>query len=220
MNPGAKIGGFAHNTGEGGVSPYQLENNGDLIWQIGTGYFGCRTKMGLFCEEAFAATASHENIRMVEIKLSQGAKPGHGGILPATKNTPEIAGIRGVETYTTVLSPSVHSAFATPVEMMVFLQKLRDLSGGKPTGFKLCVGRPSEFISLCQAMIKTGIRSDFMTVDGAAGGIGAARLEFSNSVGMPLREGLRLVCDVLIGFDLKKEIKVIARGEFFPAFTL
>ncbi len=167
MNLGAKIGGFAHSTGEGGVSPYQLENNGDLIWEIGAGYFDCRTKIGLFCEEAFAATASHENIRMVEIKLSQGAKPGHGGILPATKNTTEIADIRGVEPYTTALSLSVHSAFATPVEMMVFLQKLRDLSGGKSTGFKLCVGRPSEFISLCQAMIRTGIRPVYITVDGA-----------------------------------------------------
>lgn len=220
LNKGAKIGGFAHNTGEGGVSPYHLENNGDLIWQIGTGYFGCRNKMGLFCEENFAATVSHNNIKMVEIKLSQGAKPGHGGILPATKNTPEIAAIRGVEPYTTVVSPSVHSAFATPIEMMFFIQKLRELSGGKPIGFKICVGRPSEFISLCQAMVKTGICPDFITVDGAEGGTGAAPLEFSNSVGMPLREGLRLVCDVLTGFGLKKEIKVIAVGKVFSGFHI
>ena len=220
LNMGAKIGEFAHNTGEGGVSPYHLENNGDLIWQIGTGYFGCRTKAGLFCEDTFAATVSKENIKMVEIKLSQGAKPGHGGILPAVKNTPEIAAIRGVTPYTTVVSPSVHSAFFTPVEMMVFIQKLRQLSGGKPIGFKLCVGRPSEFIAICLAMVKTGICPDFITVDGAEGGTGAAPLEFSNSVGMPLREGLRLVCDVLTGYDLKKEIKVIAVGKIFSGFHI
>ncbi len=220
LNKGAKIGSFAHNTGEGGVSPFHLENSGDLIWQIGTGYFGCRTDTGLFNEEAFVTMASHKNIKMIEIKLSQGAKPGHGGILPASKNSPEIAGIRGVQPYTEVISPPVHSAFSTPVEMMLFIQKLRELSGGKPIGFKLCVGRPGEFIALCKAMLKTGVRPDFITVDGAEGGTGAAPLEFSNSVGMPLREGLRLVCDVLTGFDLKKEIKVIAVGKIFSGFHI
>ncbi len=220
LNKGAKMGGFAHNTGEGSVSPYHLEHNGDLIWQIGTGYFGCRSEAGLFCEDSFAKTVAHENIKMVEIKLSQGAKPGHGGILPAAKNTPAIARIRGVKPYTTVDSPPAHSAFSTPVEMMHFIQKLRDLSGGKPIGFKLCVGRPSEFIALCKAMVKTGIHPDFITVDGAEGGTGAAPLEFSNSVGMPLREGLRLVCDVLTGFDLKNEIKVIAVGKVFSGFHI
>ena len=220
LNKGAKIGGFAHNTGEGSVTPFHLENNGDLIWQIGTGYFGCRTEEGLFSEEAFAKTVAHENIKMIEIKLSQGAKPGHGGILPAAKNSPTIAKIRGVKPYTTVDSPPSHSTFSTPIEMMHFIQKLRNLSGGKPIGFKLCVGKPSEFIALCKAMVKTGIRPDFITVDGAEGGTGAAPLEFSNSVGMPLREGLRLVCDVLIGFDLKKEIIVIAVGKVFSGFHI
>ncbi len=220
LNKGAKMGGFAHNTGEGSVSPYHLENNGDLIWQVGTGYFGCRTEAGLFCEETFTKTVADKNIKMVEIKLSQGAKPGHGGILPAAKNTLTIASIRGVKPHTTVDSPPAHSAFSTPVEMMHFIQKLRDLSGGKPIGFKLCVGKPSEFIALCKAMVKTGIRPDFITVDGAEGGTGAAPLEFSNSVGMPLRDGLRLVCDVLTGFDLKKEIKVIAVGKVFSGFHI
>ncbi|MDH5778593.1 MAG: FMN-binding glutamate synthase family protein [Gammaproteobacteria bacterium] len=220
LNKGAKIGGFAHNTGEGSVSPFHLENNGDLIWQIGTGYFGCRTEMGLFCKQAYEETVAHESIKMVEIKLSQGAKPGHGGILPAAKNSPTIAKIRGVKPYTIVDSPPAHTAFSTPIEMMGFIQTLRDLSGGKPIGIKLCVGRPSEFIALCKAMIKTGIRPDFITVDGAEGGTGAAPLEFSNSVGMPLRDGLRLVCDVLTGFDLKKDIKVIAVGKVFSGFHI
>lgn len=220
LNKGAKTGNFAHNTGEGGVAPFHLEHQGDLIWQIGTGYFGCRTEIGLFCEKTFAETAAHDSVKMIEIKLSQGAKPGHGGILPAAKNTPEIAGIRGVTPYTTIVSPPAHTAFSNPLEMMVFIQKLRDLSGGKPVGFKLCVGRPSEFVAMCKAMIRTGIKPDFITVDGAEGGTGAAPLEFSNSVGMPLREGLRLVCDVLTGFDLKKDIKVIAVGKVFTGFHM
>lgn len=220
LNKGAKIGSFAHNTGEGGVTPYHLEHGGDLIWEIGTAYFGCRTEAGLFCEKTFAETAAHDNIKMIEIKLSQGAKPGHGGILPAAKNTPEIAKIRGVKPYTAIISPPAHTAFSTPLEMMAFIQKLRDLSGGKPVGFKLCIGRPSEFVALCKAMLRTGIKPDFITVDGAEGGTGAAPLEFSNSVGMPLREGLRLVCDVLTGFNLKKDIKVIAVGKVFTGFHM
>ncbi len=220
LNKGAKIGGFAHNTGEGSASSFHLENNGDLIWQIGTGYFGCRTETGLFSEIDYKKTVAHENIKMIEIKLSQGAKPGHGGILPAAKNSPTIAKIRGVKPHTTVVSPPAHSAFSTPIEMMMFIQKLRDLSKGKPVGFKLCVGKPSEFIALCKAMLETGIKPDFITVDGAEGGTGAAPLEFSNSVGMPLLDGLRFVCDVLTGFDLKKDIKVIAAGKVFSGFHI
>lgn len=220
LNSGAAKGGFAHNTGEGGVTPFHLEPGGDLIWQIGTGYFGCRAKDGSFSAEKFAETASHANIKMIEIKLSQGAKPGHGGILPAIKNTPEIAQIRGVEPNTTVLSPPAHSAFSTPVEMMHFIALLRQKSGGKPIGFKLCVGRQSEFVALCKAMVQTGIKPDFITVDGGEGGTGAAPLEFTNSVGMPLRDGLAFVCDCLSGFDLKKDVRVIAVGKMFSAFHL
>jgi glutamate synthase domain-containing protein 2 len=220
LNKGANNGGFYHNTGEGSVSPAHLKHGGDLVWQIGTGYFGCRTKEGGFDLESFAKTAIKDNIKMIEIKLSQGAKPGHGGILPAHKNTIEIAEIRQVEPGTRVESPPIHSAFSTPLEMMHFIKQLRDLSGGKPIGFKLCIGRKSEFIALCKAMIETNIQPDFITVDGGEGGTGAAPLEYSNSVGMPLREALVFVVDVLIGFDLKKDIKVIASGKTFTGFHL
>ncbi|MEZ5525788.1 MAG: FMN-binding glutamate synthase family protein [Pseudomonadales bacterium] len=220
LNRGALIGGFYHNSGEGSVSPYHLENGGDLVWQIGTGYFGCRNPDGTFSPEHFQKTAILDAIKMIEIKLSQGAKPGHGGILPADKNTEEIARIRLVEPGTTVKSPPTHSAFGTPMEMMAFIQQLRELSGGKPIGFKLAVGRPSEFVALCMAMVKSGIKPDFITVDGGEGGTGAAPLEYSNSVGMPLREALPFICDTLIGFNLKKEIKVIASGKVFTGFHL
>lgn len=210
LNRGAKKGGFAHNTGEGGISPYHLENGGDLIWQIGTGYFGCRTVNGDFCQGTFAKKATMDTIKMIEIKISQGAKPGHGGILPAIKNTEEIAAIRDVTAHTDVNSPPSHSAFSTPVEFMNFIKLLRDKSGGKPIGFKLCIGKKQEFIDLCEAMISTGIKPDFITVDGGEGGTGAAPVEFSNSLGMPLRDGLAFVSDTLIGFDLKKDIKIIA----------
>ncbi|MBX2835629.1 MAG: FMN-binding glutamate synthase family protein [Gammaproteobacteria bacterium] len=220
LNSGAKMGGFAHNTGEGGLSPYHLEGGGDLIWQIGTGYFGCRDKTGQFNPEGFASNAAQEAVKMIEIKISQGAKPGHGGILPGTKNTPEIARIRGVDAWETVVSPPAHSAFSNPVELMQFIAQLRELSGGKPIGFKLCVGRQSEVVALCKAMLETGIRPDFITVDGGEGGTGAAPLEFSNSVGMPLRDGLAYVCDCLSGFDLKQDIKIIAVGKMFTAFHL
>ncbi len=220
LNGAAKLGGFAHNTGEGGLSPYHLKYGGDLIWQIGTGYFGCRTRDGKFSEELFHERATHNAVKMIELKLSQGAKPGHGGILPAHKNSEEIAAIRGVIPHTEVNSPPVHSTFQNPVEMMYFIKKLRDLSGGKPVGFKLCVGRKSEIISLCMAMIKTGITPDFITVDGGEGGTGAAPLEYSNSVGMPLRDALAFVVDCLIGFDLKDKIKVAASGQMFTGFHL
>jgi len=220
LNTGACKGGFAHNTGEGGATPYHLEKGGDLIWQIGTGYFGCRERDGKFSAAKFAEMSARESIRMIEIKLSQGAKPGHGGILPAAKNTIEIAQIRGVEPHTTVASPPAHSAFSNPLEMMQFIQQLRELSGGKPIGFKLCVGRTSEVIALCKAMLETGIKPDFITVDGGEGGTGAAPLEFSNSIGMPLRDALAFVCDCLTGFDLKQDIKVIAVGKIFSAFHI
>jgi len=220
LNMGARQGGFAHNTGEGGLSPYHLEGGGDLIWQIGTGYFGCRDKEGYFSKSAFRENALHASVKMIEVKLSQGAKPGHGGILPAQKNTPEIAAIRGVEPYTTVLSPPAHSAFTTPVEMMEFLALLRELSGGKPVGFKVCIGRKQEFVSICKAMLETGIKPDFITVDGGEGGTGAAPLEYANSVGMPLRDGLAFAVDCLQGFNLKEEIRVIASGKIFSGFHL
>ncbi|MFQ3196604.1 MAG: glutamate synthase domain-containing protein 2 [Paraglaciecola sp.] len=220
LNKGAAIGGFYHNTGEGSVSDYHLEHGGDIVWQIGTGYFGCRNEKGDFAPEAFQTIASKDAIKMIEIKLSQGAKPGHGGILPADKNSNEIARIRLVEPGTQVDSPPAHSAFNTPLEMMAFIQQLRNLSAGKPVGFKLSIGRTSEFVAVCKAMVETGIKPDFITVDGGEGGTGAAPLEFSNSVGMPLREALSFVCDVLIGFDLKKDIRVIASGKVFSGFHL
>jgi glutamate synthase domain-containing protein 2 len=220
LNKGAEIGGFAHNTGEGGVSPYHLEHGGDLIWQVGTGYFGCRTDDGNFCEDTFQKTVINEKIKMIEIKLSQGAKPGHGGVLPAIKNTEEIAKIRHIKSNIDVLSPPSHSAFSSAIEMMDFIKKLRNLSGGKPVGFKLCVGKKEEFIDICNAMIRTGIKPDFITVDGGEGGTGAAPVEFTNSIGMPLREGLVFVHDTLVGYDLKEEIKIIASGKIFSGFHM
>lgn len=220
LNGGAKIGGFAHNTGEGGLSPYHTELGGDVIWQIGTGYFGARSKDGKFSPEVYAANAKHSSVKMIELKLSQGAKPGHGGILPAKKNTPEIAKIRNVNPGEAVLSPPFHSAFNTPVEMMQFIGQLRELSGGKPVGFKLCVGLKSEFISICKAICKTGIYPDFISVDGGEGGTGAAPIEFANSVGMPAREGLAFVYDTLVGFGLKDQIKILASGKVVTSFDI
>ncbi|MDU0352753.1 FMN-binding glutamate synthase family protein [Paraglaciecola aquimarina] len=220
LNKGAKMGGFYHNTGEGSVSPYHLQHGGDLVWQIGTGYFGCRDVRGKFSAERFAEIATKDNIKMIEIKLSQGAKPGHGGILPADKNSLEIAQIRHVVPGTTVDSPPAHSVFKTPLEMMDFIQQLRQLSGGKPIGFKLAVGRKSEFIALCKAMVETNVRPDFITVDGGEGGTGAAPLEYSNSVGMPLREAIVFISDVLTGFNLRKDIKIIASGKAFTGFDI
>ncbi len=220
LNGGAKIGGFAHNTGEGGLSPYHLEPGGDIIWQIGTGYFSCRNVDGTFNYDAFAERATLPNVKMIEIKMSQGAKPGHGGILPAAKVSDEIAKIRLVEKGKDVLSPPYHTAFSTPIEMMNFIKRLRELSGGKPIGFKLCIGRKAQFIAICKAMIKTGIMPDFITVDGGEGGTGAAPLEFSNSVGMPLRDALSFVNDTLNGFGLKRHIKIIASGKVHTGFDL
>ena len=220
LNKGAQAGKFAHNTGEGGISHYHLKYEGDLIWQIGTGYFGCRDAHGNFSESGFKSGAIKNQVKMIEIKLSQGAKPGHGGILPASKNTVEISEIRHVEPHIAVHSPPAHSAFSNPIEFMQFIKKLRDLSGGKPVGFKLCIGRKQEFMDFCEAMICTGIKPDFITVDGGEGGTGAAPVEFSNSMGMPLREGLVFVYDTLVGFGLKEEIKVIAAGKIITGFHL
>jgi len=220
LNGGAKIGGFAHNTGEGGLSDHHLEPGGDIIWQIGTGYFSCRHKDGTFDYNAFAERAVKPQVKLIEIKLSQGAKPGHGGILPAAKVTPEIAKIRLVEMGQDVVSPPGHTAFSTPVEMLHFIQKLRELSGGKPVGFKLCVGHKSEFLAICKAIVKTGIYPDHITVDGGEGGTGAAPLEFANSVGMPLREALAFVYDALTGFNIKKHIRIIASGKVATGFDL
>jgi len=220
LNGGAKLGGFAHNTGEGGLSPYHLEPGGDLIWQIGTGYFGCRNADGTFNYDAFAERAVTPQVKMIEIKLSQGAKPGHGGILPAAKVTEEISKIRLVEMGKDVNSPPFHSAFGTPLELVQFVAKLRELSGGKPIGFKLCVGRKSQFLAICKAMVKTGIMPDFITVDGGEGGTGAAPLEFSNHVGMPLRDAVAFVHDALNGFSLRRHIKIIASGKVTTGFEI
>ncbi|MEO5980229.1 MAG: FMN-binding glutamate synthase family protein [Chryseolinea sp.] len=220
LNAGAKIGKFAHNTGEGGLSPYHLKNGGDIIWQIGTGYFGARTDDGKFSAEAFRNNAILPQVKMIELKLSQGAKPGHGGILPAKKNTLEVAAIRLVKAGTTVFSPPFHSAFSTPKEMLQFIQQMRDLSGGKPVGFKLCIGRRSEFISICKAMVELDIYPDFITVDGGEGGTGAAPPEFSNFVGMPMQDGLAFVDNMLKGFNIKKHIKVGASGKILTGFHL
>jgi glutamate synthase domain-containing protein 2 len=220
LNAGAKIGGFAHNTGEGGISPHHLKYGGDIIWQVGTGYFGARDENGNFSDAAFQANATRPEVKMIELKLSQGAKPGHGGILPAKKNTPEIAAIRGVKAGTTVFSPPFHSAFKTPKEMILFIQKMRELSGGKPVGFKLCVGRRTEFISICKAMVTLDIYPDFITVDGGEGGTGAAPPEFSNFVGTPLLDGLAFVDNMLKGFNIRQHIKVIASGKILTGFHM
>jgi glutamate synthase domain-containing protein 2 len=219
MNKGAMKGGFAHNTGEGAVSPYHLQG-GDVIWQIGTGYFGCRAADGNFDPEKFKATVAHPSIKMIELKLSQGAKPGHGGILPAAKNTKEIAAIRGVEAGTDVLSPPYHKAFSDPIGMLNLLNTMRELSGGLPVGFKLCIGSEKEFYDICKAMVTTGLKPDFISIDGGEGGTGAAPVEFSDSLGMPLRDGLTFAVDTLVGFDLKKDIRVIAAGKVSCGFDL
>jgi glutamate synthase domain-containing protein 2 len=218
LNRGAKLGGFAHNTGEGGVSPYHLEGGGDLIWQIGTGYFGCRGNDGRFDPILFADQAQHPHIRMIELKLSQGAKPGHGGILPAKKLTAEIAAIRNVPLGRDVVSPPGHSAFSTPHGLLELLTRMRELSGGKPVGFKLCVGKRREFLAICKAMVESGLYPDFITVDGAEGGTGAAPLEFSNSIGMPLTEGLIFVHNALLGIDARRKVRIVASGKVTSGF--
>lgn len=219
LNGGAKLGSFYHNTGEGSISSHHLAHGGDLVWQIGTGYFGCRNRDGTFSKEKFAKNAARETVRMIEIKLSQGAKPGHGGILPAKKVTEEIAEIRGVVMGEDVLSPPYHSSFSTPRELLQFVDELREICG-KPVGFKLCVGHRAEFLSICKAMIATNILPDFIAVDGGEGGTGAAPVEFSNSIGTPLTDGLVFVHNALEGFALRQQIKVIASGKIITGFQI
>ena len=220
LNGGAKDAGFAHNTGEGGISPYHMENGGDLIWQIGTGYFGCRDANGNFDPDLYAEKSRRDQVKMIEIKLSQGAKPGHGGILPKEKLTEEISKIRHVPMGKDVISPPGHTAFSTPKELCYFIKQLRDLSGGKPVGIKLCIGRESEFISLCRAIIETNIAPDFMAIDGSEGGTGAAPLEFSNSMGMPGQDAIVFAVNTLRGFNLKEQIRVFAAGKITSAFGI
>jgi glutamate synthase domain-containing protein 2 len=220
LNKGAKRGGFAHNTGEGGLSSYHLEYGGDIIWQIGTGYFGCRHQDGSFNADAFQERAILKNVKMIEIKLSQGAKPSHGGILPAAKVSEEIAGIRLVEAGKDVISPPAHSAFNGPKGLLQFVQQLRQLSDGKPVGFKLCLGRKSEFLAICKGILETQIFPDFITIDGAEGGTGAAPLEFSNRLGTPCLEAVYYVNQVLTGLDIKEQIRLIASGKTASGFDL
>ncbi len=220
LNRGARLGGFAHNTGEGGLSPHHLAYGGDLIWQIGTGYFGCRTPDGRFDPRRFADVATIPAVKMVELKLSQGAKPGYGGILPAKKLTPEIARLRGVPLGQACVSPAGHSAFSTPGELLELVAWMRELSGGKPVGLKLCVGRPQDLFALCKAMLSTGLRPDFISVDGAEAGTGAAPLEFANHVGFPLAEGLRVVDAGLRGVGLRDDVRVFASGRVATGFDL
>jgi glutamate synthase domain-containing protein 2 len=220
LNHGANLGNFAHCTGEGGLSPYHLEPGGDIIWNIGTGYFSCRTVSGGFDPGQFAERSNHPNVKMIELKLSQGAKPGHGGILPAKKLTPEIAAIRGVPLGQDVLSPPAHTAFTTPLELVQFIQKLRELSGGKPVGFKLCLGKRREFLAICKAMVETKIYPDYIAIDGGEGGTGAAPLEFSNHMGSPLNESLVFVHNALVGIDARKHIKLWVSGRITTAFDI
>jgi glutamate synthase domain-containing protein 2 len=220
LNAGAKAGGFAHDTGEGSISRHHREHGGDLIWEIGSGYFGCRNDDGSFNEERYTANATLPQVKMIELKLSQGAKPGHGGVLPGPKVTPEIAEARGVAVGVACISPSSHSAFSTPIEMMQFIDRLRRLSGGKPTGFKLCIGHPWEWFAIAKAMLATGIVPDFIVVDGAEGGTGAAPLEFTDHVGAPLQEGLLLVHNTLVGLNLRGKVKIGCAGKVVSAFDI
>ncbi|WP_321323621.1 FMN-binding glutamate synthase family protein [Thiomicrorhabdus sp.] len=219
LNLGAKAGNFFHDTGEGGISEYHLQG-GDLVWEIGTGYFGCRTPDGNFDAEKFKEKANLEQVKMIEIKISQGAKPGHGGVLPASKNNEEIAKIRGVLPHTDVLSPPGHSTFKDAKGLLEYVKQLRELSGFKPVGFKLSIGSKQEFIELCEMMVESGIKPDFITVDGAEGGTGAAPIDFSNYVGMPWEEALIFVVDTLNKYNLKEEIKVITATKIFTAFDI
>lgn len=220
LNSGAKRGNFAHDTGEGSISTYHREHGGDLIWEIGSGYFGCRNEDGSFSEERFVANATEPQVKMIELKLSQGAKPGHGGVLPGPKVTLEIAAARGVTPWVDCVSPASHRAFSTPIEMMQFIERLRNLSGGKPTGFKLCIGHPWEWFAIAKAMLETGIVPDFIVVDGAEGGTGAAPLEFTDHVGAPLQEGLRLVHNTLVGLNLREKVKLGCAGKVVSAFDI
>lgn len=220
LNRGAKMGGFAHDTGEGSLSKHHMEEGGDVVWEIASGYFGCRTPEGRFDPKAFSQLAARDQVKMIEVKLSQGAKPGHGGVLPAAKITAEIAETRGIPMGKDCISPSAHSEFSTPVELLQFIERLRTLSGGKPTGFKLCIGQPHEFVAIVKAMLETRILPDYIVVDGAEGGTGAAPVEFADHVGMPLQEGLQLVHNTLIGAGLREQIKLGASGKIITSFDI
>ncbi|HET8552921.1 MAG TPA: FMN-binding glutamate synthase family protein [Gammaproteobacteria bacterium] len=220
LNKGAKLGNFAHDTGEGGLSPYHQKYGGDIIWEIGSGYFGCRNDDGTFNADMFRDRAQSDQVKMVELKLSQGAKPGHGGLLPAAKVIPEIAATRKVPVHQDCLSPSSHSAFSTPVGLLEFIATMRDLSGGKPAGFKLCIGHRWEFLAICKAMIETGILPDFIVIDGKEGGTGAAPLELSDGLGTPLREGLLFAHNALVGAGLRDKIRIGASGKAVTGFKI
>ncbi len=220
LNRGAAVGSFAHTTGEGSISEFHRRHGGDLVWQIGSGYFGCRDEDGNFAPEKFRQQARSDQVRMIEIKLSQGAKPGHGGILLGSKVTASIAAARGVPEGVDCISPSCHSAFSTPMELLQFIARLRELSGGKPVGIKLCVGHPWEFFAIAKAMIETGDQPDFITVDGAEGGTGAAPVEFADHIGAPLREGLMLVHNTLTGLNLRAKTRIIVSGKLISAFDM
>ncbi|HEY6918763.1 MAG TPA: FMN-binding glutamate synthase family protein [Tabrizicola sp.] len=220
LNKGAKAGGFYHDTGEGGCSPYHRECGGDLVWELGSGYFGARRADGGFDPGKFAEMAADPQIKMVELKLSQGAKPGHGGVLPAAKVTEEISRIRGVPMGEDCLSPASHSVFSTPTGLLEFVAQMREMSGGKPAGFKLCIGHPWEFMAICKAMLATGITPDFIVVDGKEGGTGAAPLEFMDYVGMPLRDGLSFVHNALVGIGVRDRVKIGASGKITSAFDM
>jgi glutamate synthase domain-containing protein 2 len=220
LNKGAKAGGFFHDTGEGGVSPYHREHGGDLVWELGSGYFSARTADGRFDPAMFADVSADPQIRMVELKLSQGAKPGHGGVLPAAKVTEEISRIRGVPMGQDCISPASHSVFSTPTGLLDFIARMRELSGGKPAGFKLCIGHPWEFMAICKAMLATGITPDFIVVDGKEGGTGAAPLEFMDHVGMPLRDGLSFVHNALVGIGVRDKVRIGASGKITSAFDM
>ena len=220
LNTGARKGNFFHDTGEGSISRYHRRPGGDLVWEIGSGYFGCRNPDGSFNEDMFKKNAELDQVKMIEVKLSQGAKPGHGGILPGEKVTEEIAEARGVEVGEDCVSPASHSAFSTPVELMEFLHKLRELSGGKPVGFKLAIGHPWEWFAMVKAMLKTGKKPDFIVVDGGEGGTGAAPLEFINRLGTPMNEALLLVHNTLVGTNLREDIAIGAAGKITSAFNI
>jgi glutamate synthase domain-containing protein 2 len=220
LNAGAKRGGFFHDTGEGSISRYHREMGGDLVWEIGSGYFGCRNADGSFSRERFRENAAFDAVKMIEVKLSQGAKPGHGGVLPGAKVTPEIAEARGVPVGVDCVSPARHSAFSTPRGLLEFIAELRELSGGKPTGFKLAIGHPWEWFGIAKAMHETGLAPDFIVVDGGEGGTGAAPLEFTDHVGAPLREALMLVHNTLVGLGLRERVKLGASGKIVTAFDL
>ena len=220
LNQGARLGGFAHDTGEGSISRHHRVHGGDLIWEIGSGYFGCRNDDGTFSEEKFQTQAVDPQVKMIEIKLSQGAKPGHGGVLLGPKVTPEIAEARGVPVGVDCVSPATHSSFDSPEGLLRFVHRLRELSAGKPTGFKLCVGHPWEWFAIAKAMASTRIVPDFIVIDGSEGGTGAAPLEFSDHMGMPMTEGLRLVHNTLVGLNLRQQIKLGASGKIVSAFDI